>query len=486
MLAANKTDFMPEVKKIANIDDLSKIPQDLAPYGPDLFGLKPGEALIFPASGELALCRSDWPPAVVNLPGGNQNTHTLHREAVYFSAQSLVALLGKGNNAGFIVNKNGQALMGGEKRSPSFIKDAFTPFVRDMIATGESNRQTLYFGADGKRYFGAIESLSGFGASAVTIIPYDTVFAGIRAVIERNILISLGTLAFASLIILIYSLSMSLPLKALTKAVHRIEKGRYDLHLKDRRRDEIGDLTRSFIGMRNGLQNFEHFTNRAVLAQARRGALTRTGRSRNVTVAFFFIRDFSETWKNVEASEVVSFVNQFLARMVPAITSTGGEVDKFLTQGGVVIMALWGVLEDKPPAASALACIQSALRMRSALKAFNAERKGRLVKIGAGINSGEVIAGQMGGEERMEYTVIGDTVNMAARIEGPNDLFDTDILITENTWRLVSDRVLTKEMPGLEIKGKTEPMRVFAVLRFKNQKGPSTLAEVRAGWRGNY
>jgi adenylate cyclase len=163
-------------------------------------------------------------------------------------------------------------------------------------------------------------------------------------------------------------------------------------------------------------------------------------------------------------------------------------VDKFLTETGLVVMAVWGLFPQpvEGPERHAFNCVRSALLMRGALWKLNRKRllRGRpAVKMGCGINSGEVIAGQMGSDERMEYTVIGDVVNVASRFEEPNDVFDTDILITEDTFKLTGEYLVTEEMPGLEIKGKTGPCRVFAVINGKNRYGPLTMEEVRRSWR---
>ncbi|MBQ2529783.1 MAG: adenylate/guanylate cyclase domain-containing protein, partial [Treponema sp.] len=168
-------------------------------------------------------------------------------------------------------------------------------------------------------------------------------------------------------------------------------------------------------------------------------------------------------------------------KYTPPIEGFTGVVDKYI---GDAIMAVWGAPETSGSAeGDALNAVTAALMMRDSLSKFNRERAGRglpPVKIGCGINSGPVVAGQIGSEERMEYTVIGDAVNLASRTEALNKPFATDVLITENTWKLIRDKIVVAEMPGVHVKGKTDAIKMFAVINLVGREGPKSIDEVRS------
>jgi adenylate cyclase len=350
-----------------------------------------------------------------------------------------------------------------------------------MLLSGDASRQTLFTDESGKRYFGAYQKLSSFGAAVITVVSYDDVFSSIISSLVQNIAACAAVFIFAIIYAVFFSRKISKPLKTFTIAASAIEKGNYDadIALPRGKRDEIGVLSQSFVDMMMGLMNFERFSNKHIVRLAREGKLTRTGEIRTVTVCFAYIRGLQETWEAFNAKEMVNFVNDFLSRVVPCITACGGIVDKFLMQEGVVIMALWGATPESSVSMkeNAVCCVNSALLMRCVFKAFNGERVKNpnfkvgdrrigvpLLKLGCGINSGEVVAGQIGSDERLEYTVIGDAVNTASRIKGPNDLFDTDILISENMRDLTGNTFITEEMDSLSVKGKVDPLRVFTVV----------------------
>jgi adenylate cyclase len=170
-----------------------------------------------------------------------------------------------------------------------------------------------------------------------------------------------------------------------------------------------------------------------------------------------------------------------MTRMVHCIDQTGGVVDKFI---GDAIMGVWGAPASAgSPRDDALAALRAMVMMRYALLDFNKDRGGPdkpLIHNGCGVNTGPCIAGQIGSLKRMEYTVIGDAVNLASRIEALNKPFGTDILISEYTYDLVKDEVIVQAMPAIKVKGKAEPLTIYAVVKLKGAEGPDTLDELRA------
>ncbi|MDR3020094.1 MAG: adenylate/guanylate cyclase domain-containing protein, partial [Treponema sp.] len=195
----------------------------------------------------------------------------------------------------------------------------------------------------------------------------------------------------------------------------------------------------------------------------------------------------SESFTNAfgdEASDrIVNWLNVYLTRMVDCVEKTNGVVDKFI---GDAVMAHWGTASTAgSPEKDAYNCVCTALLMRESLLEMN---KGRTkedvgnppIVIGCGINSGIVTTGQLGSEQRMEYTVIGDPVNLASRVESLTKEMKADILISENTWNLAGEHFITEELPAVTVKGKEKPVRLFAVVNYKNAlSGPKTLEEVR-------
>ncbi|GMO31602.1 MAG: adenylate/guanylate cyclase domain-containing protein [Termitinemataceae bacterium] len=405
------------------------------------------------------------------------------------------------NNASFMLNENGDVVF---HTDLAYVK-AFTnysniPYINNLLSQDNQNLQTRFLNTDGKMYIGAFEKTTSANVLVSTTINQSFVLEEIKKTTERNIIVSVLVTIFSIFLMQRFSRTISKPVEDLRNAAEQLEKGDYDIKLNYKQQDELGVLTESFIGMAKGVKNFERFADKSIVKFAREGSLSLTGINTTVSIAFLFIRDFEEIAGGLSAVDTVKFINSFLSRIVPCIINTGGLVDKYLTQDGVVVMALWGSIgktvsnED-----AALNSVRAALQIRQVVFQWNKERlawqkkstetngsetyKSSLIKVGCGINIGEVIEGQMGSPLRMEYTVIGDAVNLAARFEGPNDLFDTDILITENIMALIARKLITRELPSLEVKGKTKKLRVFAVVNERHKIEVRNLQEVRKLWR---
>ncbi len=417
--------------------------------------------------------------------------------AIFLSADNLTETFGTGSvNESFMVNDSGDLLIHPDfELVRSGVNLANHPLITEMRNNNDENRQIIYNDADEKQYFGAYYKLSIGDIGVLTQIEKESALEGVTATTVRNIWLTFAVLFISVLFIWLYSKSISNPLRNLTNASEEIEKGNYDIQLKGKSQDEIGVLTESFVKMSKGLaererlkDTFGHFVNKDIAEKALKGELTLGGETKHATIFFSDIRSFTSISEKLEPFEVVEFLNDYMTRMVDCVNKTSGVVDKYI---GDAIMAIWGApVSAGSPELDALNCVRAALMMRQALIDFNKGRGGDkkpIIKIGCGINTGPVVAGQIGSSERMEYTCIGDAVNFASRTESLNKPLGTDILITENTYLLVQEHITVEQMPAVTVKGKEKPVKMYAVINMPEatdipgagKDGPKTLAQVR-------
>ncbi len=183
------------------------------------------------------------------------------------------------------------------------------------------------------------------------------------------------------------------------------------------------------------------------------------GERRELTVLFSDIRRFSSFSETHEAEVVVSRLSEYLSEMVEVIFKYDGTLDKFV---GDEIMALFGApyyLEDHAQRAC-LTAVEMVDQLREIQKRWSADRKSYF-SIGIGINTGKVIVGNLGSKQLFDYTVIGDQVNLGARLEGANKEYQTTIIISEATYNLVKDKAKVRELDLVRVVGKTIPIRIF-------------------------
>lgn len=209
------------------------------------------------------------------------------------------------------------------------------------------------------------------------------------------------------------------------------------------------------------------------------GKLKLGGDRRNLTVLFSDIRGFTTISEKMTPEELIMLLNEYLTAMTNQVFYYDGLLDKYM---GDAIMAVFGAPLDQPDHARR-ACLTALAMMRELRRLQNKwEAEGRPVfDIGIGINSGEMVVGNMGSAMRFDYTVMGDMVNLGSRLEGANKEYGTNIIISEFTYNHVKDTICCREIDSVRVKGKTRPVRIFELLgEKKDEPGYQNLIKVFA------
>src|SRR6266436_1741156 len=189
-----------------------------------------------------------------------------------------------------------------------------------------------------------------------------------------------------------------------------------------------------------------------------------------VTILFSDLIGFTTLSEKADPEALVAQLNEHLSRMTSVIFSNGGTLDKFI---GDAIMAVWGNVRSLGMAQDAKNCARAALSMRRELRQLNEKWRGegRMgLGMGIGINQGEVIVGNVGSQERMDPTVIGDAVNLASRLEGLTRIYGVDILVGASAAELVREEVHLRSVARVQVKGKIKPVEVFTFVGARDEK----------------
>jgi adenylate cyclase len=192
------------------------------------------------------------------------------------------------------------------------------------------------------------------------------------------------------------------------------------------------------------------------------------GDRKEVSVLFSDIRSYTTLTESLEAEEVVAMLNEYFESMVDAVFQHKGTLDKYI---GDAIMAVFG--SPLPLDDHAWMAVQTAIEMRHRLASFNTRRsldRKPPIYIGIGINSDSVISGNIGSSKRMEFTAIGDGVNLGSRLEGATKYYGCDIILSENTYKHCADRIWTRELDYIRVKGKNKPVGIYELVALKSEK----------------
>ncbi len=294
---------------------------------------------------------------------------------------------------------------------------------------------------------------------------YDLNFKNLRtiAVVLSGIGLIVGLLAT-----ILAARTTADPIASVRRALARVQTGDFDVRVPVYDGSQIGKLQLGFNDMVAGLaererirEAFGTYVDPDVASHVLEEGTDLAGEEVEVTLMFVDVRNFTSFAERTPAAEVVAALNGLFERIVPIIHAHDGRVDKFVGDGLLAVFGAPRRLKDHADRA-----------LSAALEIADATEDGEL-ELGIGLNSGTVVAGNIGGDRRFEFSVIGDPVNVAARVEAATRQTGDTILLADRTAELLRDqRVELVERPDVELRGKSDVVRVFAPVRAEGERAP--------------
>ena len=262
------------------------------------------------------------------------------------------------------------------------------------------------------------------------------------------------------------------PLTVLVQASNAVGTGDLTQEVPITTRDETGILSHSFNGMVGGLRDrerirdtFGRYVTEQVAEAVLSGKVQLGGERRVITMLMTDIRSFTTLSESMSPENLVEMLNRYFKVMIDAVVEFGGTLDKFV--GDAIVVEYSAPIEQENHEARG---VLTSLRMRESLAEYNVEQEARgqpTLKIGMGVNTGPAVVGNIGSEQKLEYTAMGDTVNVSARLESTTKEMETDILISDTTYQAVKDLVEVGPSSTTQVKGREEPVKMYSVVGLK-------------------
>lgn len=379
--------------------------------------------------------------------------------------------------AQYIIDRNGDVLAHKVEayaiRKQAMVKN---PIIEKALTQKSPQFQTKFVDpSDKKTYFGAAVKTS-VGATLISQTSEESILEVSREVRRRAIFVAGSAISLAIFFIFLFSMTLTGPIEKLASLIKLVSKGNFDVNAREqvKSHDEVGDLAQAFDEMTEGLKErdivknlFSKFHGSSVTEDLINKDIGLGGMKKEVVVFFSDIRGFTAFSEKRPPEEVVGMLNEYFGVMVSVINKYGGVVDKFI---GDAIMAVWGA--PKETEYDAMNAVRACIEMRKGLEELNHKRMARgdvPIAIGMGLHTGYAISGTIGSDERMEYTVIGNTVNTASRIEASTKAFGADLLITDEVLAKVGDNFNVIYAGAAEVKGRSDAIKMYKVRGYKDQ-----------------
>lgn len=363
------------------------------------------------------------------------------------------------NGKAYILDKAGNIIA--PDKYPTEARVAFLKYKNQK-------KENFIFQSSGRRFLASVQEFSvvpQFDWYIVIIDPIDDFFGELFKIQDQVVLISIAILILSSLLVIYFSKRISGPIVTLAREADKIRQ----LDLKSELRIqsniiEIKMMDTAISSLRHAMRSFGRYIPKEIVKQLieKDQEITIGGEKKEVVIFFSDIEGFSSIAETYPADDLMPLLSEYLDDLSKIILEHRGNIDKFIGDG---IMAIWGAPLENPSSASdasltALYCQDCVAKLNAKFKSQN--KPVFLTRIG--IEIGEAIAGNVGTQERINYTVIGKAVNIASRLQGTNKLYHTRIIISEHFNEKISGQFLTRPLDITELRGQKEKIKIYELM----------------------
>lgn len=394
----------------------------------------------------------------------------------------------KGIETTFMVNGNGTALAHPKEDLILAATDlASMPIVKSMLTSAPNTGQMSYIDEElGGSYLGSFQKIGFADAGVITIVSEEKAFADVYRSQKTNLYIAGIGLCAALIFVFFFSKTITKPVLQLLSATLEIAKGNFKIGIKPTTQDEVGLLTKYFIDMGQGLEEREKVKNilgsmidPVVVQEAMVDlAALKRGSETHITAFFSDVASFSTISEQLKSADLAALLNEYLSAMTLLLKKHEGVLDKYIGDAIVGIFnAPVPVVDHELKAARAsVDMVMKLAELRDYWTKNNLySKEAQVMDARIGLNSGPAKVGFMGTDALASYTMMGDTVNLAARLEAAGKDYGVNILITDPIQAAIQEEMLTRYMDLVRVKGKNEPVKIHELIGYKSLVSPNQI-----------
>ncbi|MBM9589312.1 HAMP domain-containing protein [Leptospira sp. 201903075] len=394
----------------------------------------------------------------------------------------------KGIETTFMVNGNGTALAHPKEDLILAATDlASMPIVKSMLTSAPNTGQMSYLDEElGGSYLGSFQKIGFADAGVITIVSEEKAFADVYKSQKTNLYIAGIGLCSALIFVFFFSKTITKPVLQLLTATLEIAKGNFKIGIKPTTQDEVGLLTKYFIDMGAGLEEREKVKNilgsmidPVVVQEAMVDlAALKRGSETHITAFFSDVASFSTISEQLKSADLAALLNEYLSAMTLLLKKHEGVLDKYIGDAIVGIFnAPVSVSDHELKAARAsVDMVMKLAELRNYWTENNLySKEAQVMDARIGLNSGPAKVGFMGTDALASYTMMGDTVNLAARLEAAGKDYGVNILITDPIRDSIQEEMVTRYLDLVRVKGKNEPVKIHELIGYRTLVTPNAV-----------